>query len=366
MPPPPPTYDLIVIGSGFAGATTTLSFLSTCASSTTTPPRRPRVALLEAGHPSSRPGASRWTMAYLRLSSTLTFDGGWAGEMRAASKGAADEAYMATLAREATGTVQWLEEEVGVRLAPDVVLACGGFEGNPEMLAKYVGNRTHELPLIAPGLVHNKGAGLNMALELGAATSGSFDGMHCELVDTRATKPDAVIWGHNYGIVVNEHCKRFYDEGKGHLFSTFEKIALELWRDQNQKGYFVTDDTIMKRFRPGWVYDTTDQEPEKADTITELAVKLGCDPDELQKTVDEFNEACDKENKTNWANPIVKPPFYGYPLMAHLTFTYGGVKTNTNAQVLGTNDVPIPGLWAAGEMTGLYYNGMGSVHPVVT
>lgn len=43
-----------------------------------------------------------------------------------------------------------------------------------------------------------------------------------------------------------------------------------------------------------------------------------------------------------------------------MTFTYGGVKTNTNAQVLGTNDVPIPGLWAAGEMTGLFYNGKKS------
>ena len=86
-------------------------------------------------------------------------------------------------------------------LGNNVMLACGGFEGNREMLAKYVGNRTHELPLIAPGLVHNRGAGLNMALELGAATAGSFDGMHCELVDTRATKPDAVIWGHGYGIV---------------------------------------------------------------------------------------------------------------------------------------------------------------------
>lgn len=85
----------------------------------------------------------------------------------------------------------------------------------------------------------------------------------------------------------------------------------------------------MKRFRPGWVYDTTDQEPERADTIRELAVKLGCNPDELEKTVAEFNEACDKETpfdlmkldgkrtrglspeKTNWANPIVNAPFYG-------------------------------------------------------
>lgn len=80
-----------------------------------------------------------------------------------------------------------------------VVLACGGFEGNQEMLARYIGNRAHKLPLIAPGIKHNKGAGLRMALEVGAGTAGSFDGMHCELVDTRAGKPDAVIWGHNYG-----------------------------------------------------------------------------------------------------------------------------------------------------------------------
>lgn len=95
------------------------------------------------------------------------------------------------------------------------------------MLAKYVGNKTVDLPLIAPGLVHNKGRGLQMGLDVGAATAGSFDGMHCELVDVHATKPVAVIWGHNYGIVVNRQCERFYDEGKRHLFATFEMIALE-------------------------------------------------------------------------------------------------------------------------------------------
>ncbi|KAH7070992.1 tricarballylate dehydrogenase [Paraphoma chrysanthemicola] len=60
--------------------------------------------------------------------------------------------------------------------------------------------------------------------------------------------------------------------------------------------------------------------------------------------------------KSNWANPIATPPYYGYPVTSHLTFTYGGVKTNTDAQVLSTNGVPIPGLWAAGELTGLFYN----------
>ena len=79
--------------------------------------------------------------------------------------------------------------------APNVMLACGGFEGNQEMLARYIGRDSHKLPLIAPGLKYNRGAGLRMALEVGADTAGSFDGMHCELVDTRSKKPDAVMWG---------------------------------------------------------------------------------------------------------------------------------------------------------------------------
>ncbi|KAK3709506.1 hypothetical protein LTR37_010879 [Vermiconidia calcicola] len=258
-------------------------------------------------------------------------------------------------------------------LAPNVVLACGGFEGNQEMMARYVGRDTHKLPLIAPGLKYNRGAGLRMCLEVGAGTAGSFDGMHCELVDTRAGKPDAVIWGHNYGIVVNKDSKRFYDEGQRHLFSTFEMIALECWRDQNQSCFFVTDDYIMQKFKGSWVYDTTDKPPEKSDTIEVLAEKMGLNPQDLKKTVEDYNASInDKEfdlmkldgkatsglspNKTNWAQPITKAPFYGYPMTSHLTFTYGGVKTDLNSRVLSTNDVPIPGLYAAGEMTGLFYN----------
>jgi succinate dehydrogenase/fumarate reductase flavoprotein subunit len=259
--------------------------------------------------------------------------------------------------------------------APDVMLASGGFEGNREMLAKYVGPKTHELHLIAPGLKYNRGQGLNMALEVGADTAGSFDGIHSELVDTRATKPDAVIWGHNYGIVVNENCERFYDEGKRHLFATFEMIALELWRDHNNKGFFITDATIMDRFRPGWVYESTDQEPIKANSIAELAKKLDVGEHKLHKTISEYNAACNDVpldlmkldgkattglgvNKTNWANPLQNAPFYAFPLTAQLTFTYGGVKVNTDSQVLGSSGAPIPGLWASGELTGLYYNGI--------
>jgi len=210
-----------------------------------------------------------------------------------------------------------------------------------------------------------------MALDVGAAVAGSMSGMHCELVDTRATKPDAVVWGHNYGIVVDAESHRFFDEGRRHLFATFEMIALETWRHHDSKAYFVTDATIMKRFRPGWVYETTDQEPEQADTIEDLAVKLSLEPGDLKATVDAFNAAVDRNtpfdlmtldgkataglspNKTNWANPIETPPFYGYPLKPQLTFTYGGLKCDLESRVLATNGSPIPNLYCAGELSGL-------------
>lgn len=146
------------------------------------------------------------------------------------------------------------------------------------------------------------------------------------------------MWGHNYGIIVNSASKRFYDEGQRHLFATFEMVALYCWKDHDQKCYFITDEPIMKRFKGSWVYETTDIPPEKADTIEELAEKLGLVPQELKKTVDEYNAAVNDKpfdlmkldgkattglnpNKTNWAAKIEKGPFYGYPLTANLTFT---------------------------------------------
>lgn len=258
--------------------------------------------------------------------------------------------------------------------ADNVVLASGGFEGNKEMLTQYIGNNAVDLPLIAPGLAHNRGRGIRMAMDAGAATSGQFDAIHAELVDTRTSTPDAAILAHNYGIVVNENCERFYDEGEDYLFASFEKIAHDTWRYQNQKAYFITDKPVMDRFKGAWAYEMTDLPPEQSDTIGGLAEKLGLDPDKLEKTVSQFNAACDRETewepvrmdgkntlgieppKSNWAKPIETPPYSGFPMQAQLTFTYGGIQTDTQARVLSDNGMPIPGLYAAGEMTGLFYH----------
>lgn len=438
-------YDLIVVGSGFAGSSATLAFCETAEREG----RSGRVALLEVGKEGERAGASRWTMAYLRLTPDNQLSSEWKERMEQDSKGLADLEYCRAFESEVPNTVKFLEdhdvelihideENVAVEFdtqhfvmpnggglaivnalhsyiekydnaevhyeteavklslsdegrvngvvvrgpdgllktmtADSVVLASGGFEGNQEMLTQYVGENAVDLPLIAPGIRYNRGAGIRMAMEIGAGTAGQFDGIHAELVDTRTDTPDAVIWAHNYGIVVNENCERFYDEGEDYLFASFELIAHDTWRYQNQRSYFVTDKTVMQQFEGHWAYETTDLPPEEANTIGELAEKLGLDPEKLEETVNAFNAACDRETefntvimdgkgttgieppKSNWANPIETPPFYGFPMTANLTFTYGGIKTDTDARVVSTNGVPIPGLYAAGEMTGLYYH----------
>jgi predicted oxidoreductase len=66
-------------------------------------------------------------------------------------------------------------------------------------------------------------------------------------------------------------------------------------------------------------------------------------------------------NETSWANPINKPPYYGVAMTSHLTLTSGGPKVDTGSRVFSRKGVPIPGLYAVGELTGLFYHGYPSV-----
>ena len=256
--------------------------------------------------------------------------------------------------------------------APAVVMACGGFEGNKEMLTQYLGERACDLPIIAPTLRNNTGDGLRMALEIGAATAGQFDMFHGEPVDVRSSKPDAVMYAFPYGIVVNARAERFFDEGKDSFDSTFEEIAFEIWRNQQQKAFFIGDQTTLGIEHVQAII-LTDQPPVTAGTLGELAIQLGLEPKALEHTVAAYNAAIGPGTfnahvrdgkcapglvppKSNWAFPIESPPFIGYPLTCAITFTFGGVRTDSLARVVTPSGTVIPGLYAAGEVTGLYYH----------
>jgi tricarballylate dehydrogenase len=256
--------------------------------------------------------------------------------------------------------------------APAVILACGGWQNNKAMLAQYVGPNACDMPLIAPGVAYNTGDGLRMATAVGAGTAGQFDMVHGEPYDARSTFPDAVVLSYPYGILVNRHAQRFIDEGSEPLDRTFEKFAYEIWRNQDNEAYLIGDQSMLNV--PFYeLLNTTDKDPVTAGTIGELAEQLGLDPAALQQTVAEFNAAAGPQPfdptrkdgkattgivppKTNWAQPIEQGPFVGYPLTSALCFVFGGVRTDAQARVVSPSGAPIPGLYAAGEMTGVFYH----------
>jgi tricarballylate dehydrogenase len=253
-----------------------------------------------------------------------------------------------------------------------VVIASGGFEGDREMLTQHLGERARDLPLIAPGLRNNRGEGIRMALEVGADTAGQFDMIHAEPVDPRASKPDPVFFPYVCGIVVNGRAERFFDEGQDSFDATFEALGYEIWRHQDQTAFFIGDQTTLGIEG----FDTlvlTDVPPITGGRVGELAAELGLDPGKLERTVAEYNAAVGPEPfdpyafdgkstrglappKSNWAFPLDSPPYIAYPLTCAITFTFGGVRTDSCARVVTPAGIPIPGLYAAGEVAGLYYH----------
>jgi tricarballylate dehydrogenase len=256
-----------------------------------------------------------------------------------------------------------------------VVLASGGFEGNPEMMTKYIGRNAVNIPTIAKGGQYNKGEGIRMALDIGAKPAGQWDAFHAEPVDPRSDREEAVVMIFPYGVLINGQGERFVDEGVGTVDEIYEPVARAILYDQNQTAYVVIDQKMFDI--PGHEHAVlTDQEPYRADTLAGLAEPIGVDPRALERTISAYNAAATGDAsrfdpvkpdglatsgdltppKSNWARPIDEPPYLAYPIACSIVFTFGGVATNERAEVLSSDDVPIPGLYAAGEMTGLYYD----------
>lgn len=279
------------------------------------------------------------------------------------------------LASNASGSVNgvYVNGPTGEQLlsAGAVVIACGGFEGAADMLTRHLGPRGLEMPVIAPTLVNNQGDGIRLTEPLDGDLAGQFNMFHGEPVDRRSTKPDAVIYGYPFGIVVNRHGQRFFDEGSDSFDSTFELLGYEIWANQEQEAYFIGEKEILD-----WpnVADLmlTDLPPLEANTIAELGEKLGLDSTALATTVSQYNEAIEPGEtdrsihdgkaasgitppKSNWATPIETGPFIAYPLTCAITFTCGGIRSDTRARVVKRDGNPIDNLYAAGEVTGLYY-----------
>jgi tricarballylate dehydrogenase len=249
------------------------------------------------------------------------------------------------------------------------VLAAGGFESNREWLREAWGqNERGEWPadnFLIRGTRFNRGVLIKFMMTAGADIIGDPTQAHCVAIDARAPLYDGGICTRvdcvSLGIMVNQNAERFYDEGEDFWPKRYAIWGRLVAAQPDQIAYIIFDATSLELFMPS-LYP-----PVKAESIQELAGKLGLDPRALETTVETFNRAtqpgtfdhtvlddCHTEGltppKSHWARPIRTAPFYAYPVRPGITFTYLGTRVNKDARILMANGEPSANMFAAGEI----------------
>jgi tricarballylate dehydrogenase len=346
----------------------------------------------------------RWMLQYGRQAFTvdgvLRFWGGLITEAVGGGAGLSDslfasaeragvevryEAKVVGLMRDASGgiggvVVQGAEATEEIE-AGAVVLACGGFEANAEMRARYLGPGW-DLAKVR-GTKFNTGDGIRMALDAGAMAYGHWSGCHAVAWDLNAPPFGSRAMGdlyqkHSYpfGIVVNVDGERFVDEGADFRNYTYARYGREILKQPQRAAFQIFDAKTVPLLRDE--YRIAQATKATAETIPALASALGIDVDGLVRTVEAFNASVQPAAfdptrldgkgttgiappKSNWAQPIDTPPYAGYAVTCGITFTFGGLRIDAQAQVLDGDERPIRGLFAAGELVGglFYFNYAG-------
>jgi tricarballylate dehydrogenase len=252
--------------------------------------------------------------------------------------------------------------------ARSCVLAAGGFESNREWLREAWGqNADGEWPadnFLIRGTKFNQGTLIRHMTEQGADMIGDPTQSHCVAIDARAPLYDGGIVTRidcvSLGVVVNNKAQRFYDEGEDFWPKRYAIWGRLVAQQPGQMAYSIIDAKAVGRFMPP-VFPGV-----KADSLPELAQKLGLEPAAFMQTLNGYNAACRVGSfdhtvlddchtegvtpaKTHWARPLDTAPFYGYALKPGITFTYLGLKVNDQAAVHFKGQ-PSDNLFVAGEM----------------
>ena len=253
-----------------------------------------------------------------------------------------------------------------------VILASGGFQASPERRARYLPANADLMKV--RGSRHNTGEVLDMAIGLGAKTSGQWQGAHASPVDVDAPpiEMDNSVnrYAYPFGISVDAGGQRFFDEGERHRTYTYAKTGWAVLGQHGGVAYQIYDQQSVEHFPEA--YQTA--KPIEAPSIRELAEKIGVDAGVLEATVEGFNASVDEEvpfdatredqrgtrglrpRKTNWARALTQPPFLAYGVTGGITFSFGGLAVDRSSQVLNTDGAPIDGLYANGDIVGLFYH----------
>ncbi len=278
-------------------------------------------------------------------------------------------------------------KELSIRAKNGVVLACGGFENNIDMIQNYV-----QMPYAySKAAKYNTGDGIKMAQRVGA------DLWHMSTMagpDVNFKAPELPI-AFGYGIqnpdksaffsgvtsrsviMIGSDGTRFVNESffprHGHIYNHGTWISMPV----PTPAYMVFDETARKAgpLYPSWSKDSSDEIARgwivKANTLADLAAKIHVPAKALQAEVAKYNKYC--ANKADPAfgrdpktlKPLAtKGPYYAIELSPTFTNTQGGPKRDTKGEILDVDGNPIPHLYSAGELGSVYtdiYNGGGNL-----
>lgn len=299
----------------------------------------------------------------------------------------------------ATGEIIGVEavrdgKPIRVKARKAVVLTCGGFENNQQMIRDYLPGLPY---CYTSGSPYNEGDGISMAMAVGADLwhMNNYAGlsMALKVPEFRTTfSMQALHFSKQMAggvIVVGPDAKRFTDEK---FKNRHGKIPTNgVWKPMPTPCpmFMVFDDTLMtagplhdKTPKHGWTqiierYDWSDDNSaeaakgwiKSADTIEALAAMVGLDADALAATVERWNRGCaDGEDgefgRSLMLVPIAQAPFHAVPLSPSMLNTQGGPRRDEKARVLRPDGTPIPRLYSAGELGSIYshlYQGTGNI-----
>jgi tricarballylate dehydrogenase len=247
-----------------------------------------------------------------------------------------------------------------------VVCASGGFEANLEWLGRYWGEAAQNYHIRGPRF--NDGLVLRRLLDQGAAVAGEEKGFHSVAVDARSPKFDGGIATRidsiPFGVVLNNRSERFYDEGEDIWPKRYAIWGRNLALQPDQIGFSFWDSKVQGRFLPPMygVY--------RGETVGEVAAQMGLDPAAASATIAAYNAGVPEDAterfdpahldgvatsavtpaKSNWAQRLDTPPFYGIAMRPGITFTYMGVEVDQRARVQLEGGGRLANVFAAGEI----------------
>lgn len=230
-----------------------------------------------------------------------------------------------------------------------VVLATGGFGANLEMVAKYNPDFAGFKTTNAPGIV---GDGIKMAEAVGANVIDMEQiQVHPTVEQETSTLITESVRG-NGAILVNKNGERFFNE-----LSTRDLVSKAIMEQEGGFAYLIFDQQVRDKLSAIETYVSAGL-VEEADNLSDLASKIGVDSETLIKTVADWNDTINNSKKdafnrtTGMDQPISVAPYYAIKVAPAIHHTMGGVQIDTQAQVLSKTGAVIPGLFAAGEVTG--------------